>query len=140
MTQQFTALYTFAAYFEHTNFLYAEVVDVDFYGSYYCGIAGAIANFFGAMMLFFDEEITKPISTKPNNLLFKDFRFKKPKVGIVSQSQRNKYEQSTIFTTSLCPWNALRTALNSYMCTTLDWGLVQYSGPKFMPIFGIREI
>lgn len=82
-TQMFTALYTFVMYFENTNFLYEEVAEVDFYGSFYCGVAGAIANFFGGMILFFDDDVTTPVPIKklqPDNLLFRDFRFKKPEV------------------------------------------------------------
>ena len=65
--QQFTALYTFVVYFEHTSFMYDNPSDVEFYGSFYCAVLGSAANLLGACILFFDDDITKPV---PSGLKF----------------------------------------------------------------------
>ncbi len=60
----FTSLYTFVSYFEHTNFMYDNPADVDFYGSFYVGMLGAGAILLGAAILFFDEDVTRPVLKK----------------------------------------------------------------------------
>ena len=53
--QSCTALYTFVTYFDHTNFLYEQAYEVDFHGSFYSGVIGAISLIVGTGMLFFDS-------------------------------------------------------------------------------------
>lgn len=88
--QMSTSLYTFASYFEDVSFLYEyteEVLEVDYYGSFWAGVIGVGLILIGALILFFDEEIMPYPSTQvgppfydkrlyfpdyPDNVLFRD--------------------------------------------------------------------
>ena len=77
--QMSTGLYTYVVYFQDVSFLIEDgITEVDYHGSFYAGVAGTFAVLVGALMLFFDEEITSgfrdvsaktPIPIPSNNIL-----------------------------------------------------------------------
>ena len=74
--QQFAGLYAFVQHFHDTDFLYVKdtVYEVDFHGSFYCGIAGLICCTVSELILLLSDDIILPTRNAPSDWDYEKLR------------------------------------------------------------------